>query len=71
MQGSPNAATLEQLASDPDRGVRIGVVYALPSVQSTDSDAYERIRARLNADPSAIVRAYASTLQRPWNLPPV
>ena len=71
MLGSPNAATLEQLASDPDRGVRIRVVYALPSVQSTDSDAYERIRARLNADPSAIVRAYASTLQRPRNLLPV
>ena len=62
MQACPEATTFEQLASDPDRKVRIAVAQALLSVSSMDPDSLERIRARLSADPSAIVRA--SALQR-------
>ena len=61
-QGSQELAVLEQLASDPDRRVRIAVVEALSAVGPMDPDAYEQIRACLNADQSAIVRACASTL---------
>ena len=68
MQECPEATTFEQLADDPDRHVRIAVAQALPSVASTDTDSYERIRARLNGDPSAIVRACASALRR-WQQP--
>ena len=63
MQESPNTETLEQLADDPDRSVRIAVAHALRRVASMDAQSYERIRARLNNDGSAIVRACASTLQ--------
>ena len=61
-QGSQELAVLEQLASDPDRRVRIAVVEALSAVGPMDPDVYEQIRACLNADQSAIVRACASTL---------
>ena len=64
MQECPEATTFERLADDPNRNVRIAVARALPSVTSIDTDSYERIRARLNGDPSAIVRACASTLRR-------
>ena len=64
MQESPEATTCEQLVDDPDRNVRIVVARALPSVASVDTDSYERIRARLDRDPSAIVRAYAYALRR-------
>ena len=57
-----DAKVFEQLVSDPDREVRIAVAQALPSVRSMDPDSYERIRERLNADPSAIVRACVSML---------
>ena len=63
-QGSQELAVLEQLVSDPDRRVRIAVVEALSAVGPMDPDAYEQIRAYLNADQSAIVRACASTLEK-------
>ena len=62
MQESPDTITFEHLADDPDRSVRIAVAQALPHVASMDTDSYERIRARLNSDRSAIVRACASAL---------
>ena len=62
MQESPDAMTFEQLADDPDRSVRIAVAQALPHVASMDAESYERIRARLDSDRSAIVRACASAL---------
>ena len=62
MQESPDALIFEELAGDPDRSVRIAVAQALPHVASMDADFYERIRARLNSDESAIVRACASAL---------
>ena len=62
MQESPDAMTFEQLADDADRGVRMAVAQALPHVASMDTDSYERIRARLNSDRSAIVRSFASAL---------
>ena len=52
MQESPDAMTFEQLADDPDRGVRIAVAQALLHVASLDADSFERIRARLNRDRS-------------------
>ena len=64
MQECPEPATFEQLADDPDFTVRIEVVQALPSVASLDTESYERIRARLGSDPSAIVRACDSALPR-------
>ena len=64
MQGCLGTATLEQLATDPDRKVRIAVAQALRSDESMDSDSNERIRERLNVDPSAIVRACASEMRR-------
>ena len=54
----------EQLAEDPDRNVRVAVAQALLSVASMDTDSYERIRARLDGDASAIVRACACALPR-------
>ena len=62
MRESPDTVTFEQLADDPDRRVRIAVAQALPRVASMDADSFECIRARLNSDRSAIVRAYASAL---------
>ncbi len=64
MQGCPDTATLEQLSADPDRKVRIAVAQALRSDESMDSDSRERIRERLNVDPSAIVRACAAESRR-------
>ena len=69
MQTCPETTTLEQLASDREQKVQIAVAQALPSLRSINVDAYERIRARLNIDPSALVRACASTLPRCCNLP--
>ena len=63
MQTAPDNGIFEELASDPDRRVRLAVVQAISSVLSMDPDTYERIRERLKADPSAFVRASASTLQ--------
>ena len=60
MQKSPDTATFERLAADPERRVRIAVAQSLRSVESTGPDSYKRIRPRLNADSSAIVRACAS-----------
>ena len=68
MRECPEAMMFEQLAEDPDGNVRIAVAQALLSVASMDTDSYERIRARLNGDPSAIVRACASALRR-WQQP--
>ena len=62
MQESPDTITFEQLADDLDRSVRIAVAQALPHVASMGADSNERIRARLNSDTSAIVRAFASAL---------
>ena len=62
MQESPKAAAFERLAVDPDRRVRIEVTQALRSAKTIDADSHERIRERLNADRSAIVRACASEL---------
>ena len=62
--GSLELTVLEQLACDPDRSVRIAAVEALPSVRSMNPDTYERIRACLIADQSAIVRACASMLEK-------
>ena len=62
MQESPDTVTFEQLADDPDRRVRIAVAQALPRIASMDADSFEWIRARLNSDRSAIVRAHASAL---------
>ena len=62
MRESPEEIILEQLASDPDRNVRIAVARALPGLASMNTDTYERIRSRLNNDASAIVRAFASAL---------
>ena len=58
----PDVMTFEQLASDPDRGVRISIAQALPSVRPMAPDLYERIRVHLKTDSSAIVRACVSTL---------
>ena len=60
LQNSLDEATLERLASDPVRKVRIGVAYALSSVRAAHPDSYESVRATLDADPSAIVRAVAA-----------
>ena len=60
VQESQEATVLEQLASDPDRSVRIAVAQALPLGHSMDPEGHARIRACLIADPSAIVRACAS-----------
>ena len=62
MQASPDVMTFEQLTDDPDQSVRIVVAQALRHVASMDAHSYERIRARLNSDRSAIVRACAFTL---------
>ena len=67
MQTAPDIGIFEELASDPDRRVRLAVVQAISSVHSMDSDTYERIRERLKADPSAFVRASASTLPKQWS----
>ena len=69
-QGSQELTVLERLASDPDRNVRIAVVKALPSVGSMNPDAYERMRACLIGDQSAIVRACASMLEKYGDVPP-
>ena len=63
MQECPGTETFERLAADPDRKVRIAVTQVLRSTECMDSDSYERIRQRLNDDPSAIVRACASELR--------
>ena len=60
MQESPKAAAFERLAADPDRRVRVAVTQALRSAEAIDADSHARIRDRLNADRSAIVRACAS-----------
>ena len=60
LRNSLDEATLERLASDSVRRVRIGVAYALSSVRATHPDSYDSVRATLNADPSAIVRAVAA-----------
>ena len=60
MQQFPNTALLEVLAADPDRSVRIAVAQAIKSTNSVGLEFYERICQRLKADPSAIVRAFAS-----------
>ena len=62
MRENPDVATLERLAADPDRMVRIAVAQALRTAESMDTESYERIRDRLNTDSSAIVRACASEL---------
>lgn len=62
MQESPDDILIEQLASDPDRTVRIAVARALPRFASMNADTYERIRSRLTNDASAIVRTLASAL---------
>ena len=62
MRESRDVATFERLAADPDRMVRIAVAQALRTAESMDPESYERIRDRLNADSSAIVRACASEL---------
>ena len=56
----PDEATLELLASDQHTQVRVGVVYALPLIGGTAPEAYERLRSRLRADESAIVRAISA-----------
>ena len=63
MQGCPGTTMFERLAADPDRRVRVAVTQVLRSTEWVDSDSYERIRQRSNADPSAIVRACASELE--------
>ena len=63
MQKCPDTAMFDQLSVDPDRKVRIEVIHALRAVECIDPDLYARIRKRLNADPSAIVRACASELE--------
>ena len=63
MQATPDMNIFEELASDPDRRVRLAVVQAISSVHSMNPDAYEHLREKLKADPSAFVRASASTLQ--------
>ena len=60
MKTSPDVLTLERLASDPAWQVRLRVAYVFPLVRTNDPDSYERIRATLNADRSAIVRATAA-----------
>ena len=62
MRESSDEMILEQLAGDPERNVRMAVVRALSDFTSMDTDSYERTRARLNSDTSAIVRACASAL---------
>ncbi|MCY4654598.1 MAG: HEAT repeat domain-containing protein, partial [Dehalococcoidia bacterium] len=64
MQATPDINIFEELASDPDRIVRLAVVQAISSVHSMDPDAYDHLRENLKADPSAFVRASASTLPR-------
>ena len=64
MQECTGATTFEELANDPDRNVRVAVAQALLSGPSMDTDSCERIRARLNGDVSAIVRACASAQRR-------
>ena len=56
---------LEQLASDPDRRVRMDVVHALPSIRSINPRLYDNLRARLDADCSSIVRAIAKEMPEP------
>ena len=62
MRTNPTETTFESLTSDADRAVRIGVAQALPSVKSIDPTLYERLRALLLADRSAMVRAIATEL---------
>jgi len=64
IQERPGTETFERLAADPDRNVRIAVAQALRSAESMDPESYERIRTRLCADRSAIVRGCASELGR-------
>ena len=65
MQGCLDAGTLERLAVDPDRRVRMGVAHALSSVRTAHPSSYESVRATLAADPSAIVRAIAAETPEP------
>ena len=65
LQGAPQAAILDRLASDPDRNVRLGVVYAVRRARAMDPDLYECLRGRLNADRSSIVRAVAKDILGP------
>lgn len=57
MQQSPDQALLEHLASDANRLVRIGVVYALEQIRDVAPEVYEHIGSCLLDDQSAIVRA--------------
>ena len=60
VRASPEVTTLERLASDPYIQVRLSIVYALSAIRTSEPDSYDRIRASLNADPSALVRAIAA-----------
>ena len=57
MRQCPDPVVLERLASDPDKRVRIQVVYALEWLRDANTDAYERIGSLLNCDMSSVVRA--------------
>ena len=67
MRERPEVATLELLAPDPFQPVRVEVVYALPRIQDIAPEAYERIRALLLADQSAIVRGVTAEVLEPPN----
>lgn len=60
MHQRPEPAVLDRLASDPNKGVRIRVVYALVWLRDADPDAYERIGLLLSGDQSGVVRALAT-----------
>ncbi|MXY45372.1 MAG: HEAT repeat domain-containing protein [Dehalococcoidia bacterium] len=59
LQNPIQAALLEQLASDPDLGVRLEVVWAVGEAASVNP-VVDRIRTRLESDESALVRAVAA-----------
>ncbi len=59
MEAIPESTILEQLVSDTDRGVRIGVIHALRSNRHIEPWLYNDLRARLVADSSSVVRAIA------------
>ena len=60
MRADSDPVTLEHLAEDPYPLVRIRVVFALREIQYAAPDSFERLRARMLADPSGIVRAIAA-----------
>lgn len=59
INNSAHGPVLEQLSSDSDSGVRMEVLWALSTAQPSGA-TYDRIRARLSADPSSLVRTVAS-----------